>query len=193
MLSFLNWHEYVIVINHPTSLRALNHTGTYEIDTLLQISDYCWHLDNPDFMIFTLQPWRHPFYRKKRDFCLICEKSVIQTVTTNRHINKSASPMSKLSNHAVKAIISPDESYRITRWKLPLLTTKAITSRFLTAKCPQKEVSNDRFHRLCLLFRQHLALFQKRQSVTKELIFVTLWYITTWTQVCISLHQQTVW
>ena len=104
MLSFLNWHEYVIVITHPSSLRALNHTDTYEIDTLLQISDNCWHLDNPDFMIFTLQPWRHPFYRKKRDFCLICEKPVTQTVTINRHINKPASPMSKLSNHAEKAL-----------------------------------------------------------------------------------------
>ena len=36
------------------------------------------------------------------------------------------------------------------------------------------DVNDFRFHRLCLLFRQHLALFQKRQSVTKELIFVTL-------------------
>ena len=66
-------------------------------------------------MIFTLQPWRHPFYRKKHDFCLTYEKPVIQTVTINRHINKPASPMSKLSNHAVKAIISPDESYQITQ------------------------------------------------------------------------------
>ena len=65
-------------------------------------------------MIFTLQPWRHPFYRKKRDFCLICEKPVIQTITINRHINKPASPMSKLSNHAVKAIESHGESCHFT-------------------------------------------------------------------------------
>ena len=66
-------------------------------------------------MIFTLQPWRHPFYRKKHDFCLTYEKPVIQTVTINRHINKPASPMSKLSNHAVKAIEAHGESYRITQ------------------------------------------------------------------------------
>ena len=189
MLSFLNWHEYVIVINHPSSLRALNHSGTYEIDTLLQISDNCWHLDNPDFMIFTLQPWHHPFYRKKRDFCLICEKPVIQTVTINRHINKPASSMSKLSNHAVKAIESHGESCHFTPRKLSLHVS-------LPQNAPKKRCQTTVSTVFAFYFANTSHSFRKDKVSRKN------WY--SWHSdisqhenksalVCISLHQRTVW